>query len=66
MTYEVIQQFADTQDKTKSFPDGRIYSIGDSFPSTKRKIDPERLKELMSNKNRIGKAVIRQINKGDE
>jgi hypothetical protein len=61
MAYKVISSFADLQDKTKDFPDGRVYAIGDSFPKTKGKVSEERIKILMSAKNQIGIAVIKEV-----
>lgn len=61
MAYKVISPFADLQDKTKEFPDGRIYAIGDSFPKGKRKVTEERIAMLMSSKNTIGTAVIKKV-----
>jgi len=62
MSYKVIYPFADLQDKTKVFPDGRVYAIGDAFPATKRKVAEERIAELLSSKNGASTAVIK---KGD-
>lgn len=61
MAYKVISPFADLQDKTKEFPDGRIYAVGDSFPKGKKKVAEERIKELMSFNNQIGMAVIKEV-----
>lgn len=61
MAYKVISPFADLQDKTKEFPDGRIYAIGDSFPKGNRKVTEERIAMLMSSKNTIGTAVIKKV-----
>ena len=61
MAYKVISQFADLQDKTKNFPDGRIYAVGDCFPATKKSIPEERIRQLMSIKNTIGQAVIEEV-----
>lgn len=58
MSYTVIYPFADLQDKTKAFPDGRVYAVGDVFPATKRKVSEERIATLLSSKNTIGMAVI--------
>jgi len=60
MTYTVIHPFRDAQDTGKRFPKGRLYAIGDKFPATKRKIADERLEELLSNKNKIGKPLIKE------
>lgn len=61
MPYKVISPFADLQDKTKDFPDGRIYAIGDTFPVAKSKVSTERIEMLLSTKNRIGMAVIKKV-----
>ena len=61
MAYKVISPFADIQDKTKDSPDGRVYAIGDSFPSHKRKVSDERIAKLMSTRNSIGIAVIKKV-----
>ncbi|GKU81200.1 hypothetical protein [Niallia sp. NCCP-28] len=53
--YEVIQDFKDLQDNNK------IYRKGDSFPHpTNKKIEPERLEELLSDKNKQGRPVIQE------
>lgn len=62
MSYKVIYPFADLQDKTKVFPDGRVYAVGDAFPATKRKVSEERIAELLSSNNGASTAVIK---KGD-
>lgn len=62
MSYKVIYPFADLQDKTKVFPDGRVYAVGDAFPATKRKVSDERIAELLSSNNGASTAVIK---KGD-
>jgi len=64
MAYRVISPFADLQDKSKDFPDGRIYAIGDTFPAEKRKVSAERIEMLLSSKNSIGRAVIEEITEG--
>lgn len=61
MAYKVISPFADLQDKSKEFPDGRIYAVGDSFPKGKRKVEEERIAMLMSSKNQIGTIVIQKV-----
>lgn len=61
MAYKVISAFADTQDKTKDFPNGRLYAVGDSYPSHKRKVPDERIANLMSMRNSIGIAVIKKV-----
>lgn len=58
MTHEVIFPFRDVQDKGKSFPNGRVYAIGDKYPATKRKVSEERIAELSSTSNKIGRQLI--------
>lgn len=54
-TYEVINDFKDSQDND------RIYQKEDTFPHGKAKKPTEkRIKELLSNKNKIGKPVIKE------
>lgn len=61
MKYEVIHPFRDLEDKKKSFPDGREYTVGDEFPATKRDVAEERLEELKESKNKIGRPLIRDV-----
>lgn len=61
MAYRVISPFADLQDKSKEFPDGRLYAIGDTFPYGKKSISEDRIKQLMSVRNAIGQAVIEEV-----
>lgn len=61
MAYKVIHPFRDSQDKNKTFPGGRVYAVGGSFPATKRKVSEERINELTGNKNKIGKPVIKEV-----
>jgi len=61
MTYKVITPFADLQNKTKDFPDGRIYAVGDSFPCTRSKVSVERIVELLSTRNAMSRAVIKEV-----
>lgn len=56
MKYEVIHPFHDLQDKNK------VYGIGDRFPKPANKtVSKERLEELSSNNNKIGKPVIKVV-----
>lgn len=53
--YEVIQDFKDLQDNNK------IYLKGDTFPKpSNKKIEEERLTELLSDKNNQGRPVIQE------
>lgn len=44
--HEVVTKFRDLQDKTKTFPKGRVYEAGDLFPATKRKVAADRIEEI--------------------
>lgn len=44
--HEVVTKFRDLQDKTKTFPKGRVYEAGDLFPATKRKVAVDRIEEI--------------------
>lgn len=61
MAYTVIHPFRDLQDKNKTFPDGRVYTVGEKYPATKKKVSDERINELTGNKNKIGKPVIKEV-----
>lgn len=45
----------------KDNEDNHLYKIGDKFPHDNREIDNKRLALLMSNKNKLGYAVIKKI-----
>lgn len=53
--YRVIERFADLQD------DKRIYNAGDTFPRDGLKVAPERMMQLTSCNNRIGRPIIEYI-----
>lgn len=54
--YEVIHDFKDLQDKNK------VYAKGDIFPNpANKKVKAERIKELSSAENKIGKPLIKEI-----
>lgn len=61
MKYTVINPFRDLQDKTKDFPNGRVYAIGDSFPATKKRVSMERIESLLTKNNKAGMAVIKEV-----
>lgn len=61
--YKVIHPFRDLEDTGKTFPNGREYAVGDSFPSTKRSVPSERLEELAGDSNKIGKPLIKEVEK---
>ncbi|CAN7410550.1 hypothetical protein LJR015_004015 [Peribacillus frigoritolerans] len=54
--YQAVEDFKDLQDKDK------IYRKGDSFPKPgNKKVEEERLEELLSSDNKMGKPVIKEI-----
>ena len=55
--YKVIVRFADLQDKS------HIYEVGDDYP--RKGLDPtfERIRELASDKNKIGVPLIEEVEK---
>lgn len=57
--YKVLVPFRDLKDKSKEFPDGKRYAIGDIYSNTKA--TDKRIKELSTNKNKLGKKIIKPI-----
>lgn len=55
--YIVISPFRDLKDYDKKFPNGRKYAIGDIY------CNEERIKELSTNKNKLGKQLIKEETK---
>ncbi|MET1176926.1 hypothetical protein ABG775_02930 [Peribacillus simplex] len=54
--YQATVDFKDLQDKSK------IYRKGDLFPKPgNKKVEEERLEELLSSDNKMGKPVIKEI-----
>jgi hypothetical protein len=54
--FEVIEDFKDLQDKNK------LYFKGDTFPRpANKKMEVERIEELLSSKNKLKKPVIKEI-----
>ena len=64
MKYEVIRAFADVNDCSEEFPNGRLYAIGDVFPF-QGKVSKTRLAELSTRDNSAGVIFIKQI-EGDD
>ena len=53
--YVVIKDFTDLKDR------GKIYRKGDVYPNpANKKVSKERIKELTSSDNKLGKAVIKE------
>ena len=53
--YKVIERFMDLQD------DNHIYEVGDAYPREGADPTLERIRELASNSNKIGKPLIEAI-----
>ncbi|MDX8288834.1 hypothetical protein SLL00_03475 [Metabacillus indicus] len=54
--YEALIKFKDKQD------DSKVYEKGDRFPKpANKKIEDERIQELLSSDNKAGKPVIKEI-----
>lgn len=53
--YKVIERFMDLQD------DNYIYEVGDAYPREGADPTLERIRELASNSNKIGKPLIEEI-----
>ncbi|MFD9629009.1 hypothetical protein [Peribacillus muralis] len=54
--FEVIEDFKDLQDKNK------LFFKGDRFPRPpNKKVEPERLEELLSSDNKLKKPVIKEF-----
>lgn len=64
MTYEVIRAFADVNDCSEEFPNGRLYAIGDIFPF-QGKVSKTRLAELSTRDNSAGVIFIKPLG-GDD
>ena len=53
--YKVIERFMDLQD------DNYIYEVGDAYPREGSGPTLERIRELASNSNKIGKPLIEEV-----
>ena len=53
--YNVIERFMDLQD------DNYIYEVGDAYPREGADTTLERIRELASNRNKIGKPLIEEV-----
>jgi hypothetical protein len=59
--FVVIQDFKDLEDKNK------VYFEGDRYPSpANKKIENERLEELLGKKNKQGRPVIKEVTEEEE
>jgi len=56
----VIRPFIDSTDKKVEFPKGRSYAKGDTFPFRNQKVSNERLKSLLTERNRQGYVLIKE------
>lgn len=55
MMYRVIKRFADLEDKK------HVYCVGDEYPRSGQKTTEKRLKELLSDSNKIGVPLIEKV-----
>ncbi|WP_246570109.1 hypothetical protein [Lentibacillus saliphilus] len=55
LKYEVLHYFEDLQD------DNKPYNPGDTFPRSGKKVTKKRINELLSDKNKQGKPLIKEI-----
>lgn len=54
--FEAIVDFKDLQDN------GKIYKAGDTYPKpANKKVEDDRIEELLSSENKMGKPVIKEI-----
>lgn len=59
--YEAIVDFTDLKD------DKKVYKKGDIFPKpANKKIDEERIGELLSHDNKLGKPIIKEVDDSKE
>ena len=58
MKYKAIKKFRDLEDKTK-----QIYNVGEVYPKEGKEVTKKRLDELLGTKNRLGYAVIEEVEK---
>jgi len=58
--YKVIRKFKDLQDSNY------IYNVGDTYPRKGKRPKKERIEELLSSNNKVGKPLIAEVEKGDE
>ena len=59
--FKVLHPFRDLEDTNKTFPNGREYAEGDLYPSVFLDLSEERIEELTTNKNKMGRPVVEII-----
>ena len=59
--FKVLRPFRDLEDTNKTFPNGREYAEGDLYPSVFLDLSEERIEELTTNKNKMGRPVVEII-----
>lgn len=55
MKYRAIENFCDKQD------DFRVYGVGDEFPRSGLEVSEERIQELATDANALGKPLIEKV-----
>ena len=56
--FKVLHPFRDLEDTNKTNPNGREYAAGDLYPAVYLDLSEERIEELQSDKNKIGRPLI--------
>ena len=64
--FKVLRPFRDLEDTNKTFPNGREYAEGDLYPSVFLDLSEERIEELSTNKNTMGRPVVERIEETED
>lgn len=64
--FKVLRPFRDLEDTNKTFPNGREYAEGDLYPSVFLDLSDERIEELSTNKNKMGRPVVERIKETED
>lgn len=64
--FKVLRPFRDLEDTNKTFPNGREYAEGDLYPSVFLDLSDERIEELSTNKNKMGRPVVERIEETED
>ena len=64
--FKVLRTFRDLEDTNKTFPNGREYAEGDLYPSVFLDLSDERIEELSTNKNKMGRPVVERIEETED
>ena len=64
--FKVLRPFRDLEDTNKTFPNGREYAEGDLYPSVFLDLSEDRIEELSTNKNKMGRPVVERIEETED